>query len=216
MEPETRKGNPLLRVLEAIADIAIVGILWALCSLPVITLGAATVGAYRAGGVLSEPKHSLSREFFRAFRENFRQATVMELLLLAGGGILWLDLRILKALKVSGVSVVLIVLAAVWYLIALVVFPLMSRYDNTLSHHLRNAAAMVLLNLPRCALLLAFSALPVLLFALNPQMFLNFALPIVLVFWPGCYFLGSGHLMKKMFLRFERTPAAGEGKDDLS
>ena len=69
MEPETRKGNPLLRVLEAIADIAIVGILWARCSLPVITLGAATVGAYRAGGVLSEPKHSLSREFFRAFRE---------------------------------------------------------------------------------------------------------------------------------------------------
>ena len=216
MEPETRKGNPLLRVLEAIADIAIVGILWALCSLPVITLGAATVGAYRAGGVLSEPKHSLSREFFRAFRENFRQATAMELLLLAGGGILWLDLRILKALKVSGVSVVLIVLAAVWYLIALVVFPLMSRYDNTLLHHLRNAAAMVVLNLPRCALLFVFSAFPAILFILNPQRFFSLALPIVLVFWPGCYFLGSGHLLKKMFLHFESAPAAGEGKDDLS
>ena len=31
MEPETRKGNPLLRVLETFADIDIVGILWALC-----------------------------------------------------------------------------------------------------------------------------------------------------------------------------------------
>ena len=49
MEPETRKGNPLLRVLEAIADIAIVGILWALCSLPVITLGAATVFFFAGG-----------------------------------------------------------------------------------------------------------------------------------------------------------------------
>lgn len=215
MEPETRKGNPLLRVLEAIADIAIVGILWALCSLPVITLGAATVSAYRAGGVLSEPKHSLSQEFFRTFREVFRQGALMELLLLAGGVILWLDLRILKALNVPGVSVVVIVLAAVWYLMALVVFPLMSRYDNTLLRHLRNAAAMVLLNLPRCALLLVFSALPVILFILNPQMFLSFALPIVLAFWPGCYFLGSGYLLKKMFLRFESTPAAGEGKDDL-
>ena len=215
MDPETGKGNPLLRVLEAIADIAIVGILWALCSLPVITLGAATVSAYRAGGVLSEPKHSLGREFFRTFREVFRQGALMELLLLAGGVILWLDLRILKALNVPGVSLVVIVLAAVWYLMALVVFPLMSRYDNTLLRHLRNAAAMVLLNLPRCALLLVFSALPVILFILNPQMFLNFALPIVLAFWPGCYFLGSGYLLKKMFLRFESTPAAGEGKDDL-
>lgn len=215
MDPETGKGNPLLRVLEAIADIAIVGILWALCSLPVITLGAATVSAYRAGGLLSEPKHSLSREFFRTFREVFRQGALMELLLLAGGVILWLDLRILKALNVPGVSLVVIVLAAVWYLMALVVFPLMSRYDNTLLRHLRNAAAMVLLNLPQCALLLVFSALPVILFALNPQMFLNFALPIVLALWPGCYFLGSGYLLKKMFLRFESTPAAGEGKDDL-
>ena len=215
MDPETGKGNPLLRVLEAIADIAIVGILWALCSLPVITLGAATVSAYRAGGVLSEPKHSLSREFFRTFREVFRQGALMELLLLAGGVILWLDLRILKALNVPGVSVVVIVLAAVWYLIALVVFPLMSRYDNTLLHHLRNAAAMVALNLPRCALLLVFSVFPAILFILNPQMFFNFALPIVLAFWPGCYFLGSGYLLKKMFLRFESTPAAGEGKDDL-
>lgn len=215
MDPETGKGNPLLRVLEAIADIAIVGILWALCSLPVITLGAATVSAYRAGGLLSEPKHSLSREFFRTFREVFRQGALMELLLLAGGVILWLDLRILKALNVPGESLVVIVLAAVWYLMALVVFPLMSRYDNTLLCHLRNAAAMVLLNLPRCALLLVFSALPVILFVLNPRMFLNFALPIVLALWPGCYFLGSGYLLKKMFLRFESTPTAGEGKDNL-
>lgn len=215
MDPETGKGNPLLRVLEAIADIAIVGILWALCSLPVITLGAATVSAYRAGGLLSEPKNSLSREFFRTFREVFRQGALMELLLLAGGVILWLDLRILKALNVPGESLVVIVLAAVWYLMALVVFPLMSRYDNTLLCHLRNAAAMVLLNLPRCALLLVFSALPVILFVLNPRMFLNFALPIVLALWPGCYFLGSGYLLKKMFLRFESTPTAGEGKDNL-
>jgi len=117
-------------------------LLWLLCSLPIVTLGAATTALYSVTLKLVDGDDShLTQRFFRGFRENFRQATVLWLILLGAGLLLSLDGYIvyhLRASSTGGVAVfwtlllALIIAAAVAYTIVLMyVFPLVASVVNT-------------------------------------------------------------------------------------
>ena len=68
-------------------------LLWFLCSIPVFTAGAATTALYDVTLRISRGEDpSLTSRFFRAFRENFRQSTILWLVLLAFG--IWLSLEV--------------------------------------------------------------------------------------------------------------------------
>ena len=67
-------------------------LLWMVCSLPVFTAGAATAALYDVTlRIVREEDPPLTTRFFRAFRENFRQATVLWLILLGVGALLGAD-----------------------------------------------------------------------------------------------------------------------------
>lgn len=84
--------TPAYKLTNAIYRWFAVSMLWALCSLPLITLGAATAAAM---GEFSDPEnaegHPLVRDYFRRFRQCFPAATALWLLALALGGLLFLD-----------------------------------------------------------------------------------------------------------------------------
>ncbi len=116
--------------------------LWMMCSLPVFTIGASTTALYYASfKIVKEEDRSLTRTFFRAFRENFRQATVLWLIFLAFGILLGADGYFLYRLRAnsSGAEAMLftlmlacVIAAAVVYVIALLyVFPLVASVSNT-------------------------------------------------------------------------------------
>ena len=125
-------------------------LLWLLCSLPVVTLGAATAALYAVTLKLAEDDTGhLTERFFLAFRQNFRQATVLWLILLAGGIVLALDGYIVYHLRASSTGaaavfwtllLALIIAAAVAYAIVLAyVFPLVASVENTNRAMLINA-----------------------------------------------------------------------------
>ena len=59
-------------------------LLWFLCSLPIFTIGASTTALYYVSLKIVQGEDSnLTRLFFRSFRQNFRQATTLWLILLA-------------------------------------------------------------------------------------------------------------------------------------
>ena len=67
-------------------------ILWFLCCIPIVTIGASTTALYYTSlKIVRGEDHALTRMFFRSFRENFRQSTVLWLILLAVGGLLASD-----------------------------------------------------------------------------------------------------------------------------
>ena len=58
-------------------------LLWLICSIPVFTLGAATTALYDVSlKIVRDEETSITRQFFRSFRRNFRQSTVLWLILL--------------------------------------------------------------------------------------------------------------------------------------
>lgn len=67
-------------------------ILWLVCSLPIITVGASTTALCFACMKLREKDERVTRNFFASFKENFRQSTLIFLIMSAAGGILGMDI----------------------------------------------------------------------------------------------------------------------------
>lgn len=70
--------SKFFRVSEEIVDMLFLSILWVACCVPVITVGPATIALYYAAAkVIRRETGHIFPEFFRGFRENFRQGVVL-------------------------------------------------------------------------------------------------------------------------------------------
>ena len=125
-------------------------LLWIICSIPIVTIGAATTALYTVTLKMADDAESdITRTFFKAFRANFAQATRLWLILLAAGLVLAGDGYIAWHMRAaaSGFTAVLwtinlavLIVAAIAYVIILLyVFPLTARFINTDAAMLKNA-----------------------------------------------------------------------------
>ena len=93
-------------------------LLWFLCSIPIFTVGAATTALYYASlQIVRDEDSHVGRLFFRSFKENFRQATAIWLILLAAGLFLSADGYILYHLRLSASGTA----SVIWTLVLAVV-----------------------------------------------------------------------------------------------
>lgn len=141
------------QVLMRIAYGCHLNLLWLCCSLPIFTIGASTTALYAVTMKIAEGREGiLTRQFFEAFRSNFRQATIIWLILLGIGAFLGVDVYILVHLRSAATGA----LAIFWTLLLAVtiaacvaltmellfVFPLVARVENTTREMLKNAFLM--------------------------------------------------------------------------
>ena len=191
-------------------------LLWMVCSLPVFTAGAATAALYDVSlRIAREEDPPLTTRFFRAFRENFRQATVLWLILLGVGALLGADAYILYHLYKSTAGMVsvictlglaLIIVAAIAYVIVLIyVFPLVASVKNTSFAMLKNAL-LIGIHYLFCTILV---------FAIHFAMFFAVVavfMPLI-VFGEGLCALLSSYLLGKVIRACAYDPAEeGEGQ----
>lgn len=125
-------------------------LLWFICSIPIFTIGAATTGLYYAMLRLARDEDgNVTKMFFKSFRENFKQSTVLWLIMLAVGVFLGADGYVLYHLRLiaEGPLAVLwtVLLAAVialgvFYVILLIwLFPLVASVQNTNREMIKNS-----------------------------------------------------------------------------
>ena len=85
----SEKKNPLFSFLNLLGQLILLSILWTVCCLPVITVGASTVALYyTVVKVLRRNQDSLFAAFFREFRNNFLQSLNINMVFLCYFGIL--------------------------------------------------------------------------------------------------------------------------------
>lgn len=125
-------------------------VLWFACSLPVFTLGASTAALYDVSlRIVKDRETHITKEFFTAFRRNFRQATKLWLIMLAAGIILAADLLIVSRLRNAStgtpaviwtlILAVLIAAVIVYAIIITYLFPLIAYFENNDWAMLKNA-----------------------------------------------------------------------------
>ncbi len=138
------------RIMMHIAYGCYLNLLWAVCSIPVFTAGASTTALYTvACKIAKNEEGDITQQFFRAFRSNFKQATLIWLPLLTLGFVLGLDVWVVMRLRATatGTPAVLwtlllavIIVACILYTIELMfVFPLLAKVDNTSLSMVKNS-----------------------------------------------------------------------------
>ncbi len=140
--------NPEGSVMSFITKItysAYLNLLWLICCLPIVTVGASTTALfYVTLKVAKNEEGSLTKSFFHSFRENFRQATVIWLILLAVGIVLGIDGYIFYHMRFENAfwtvaTAVFLIAAAAYAIILMYIFPLLARFDNTTVTMFKNA-----------------------------------------------------------------------------
>ena len=75
--------SPVMRFLGRLADLMILNLVTLLCCLPVVTIGASlTAMHYVLLKMVRNEESYIVRSFFKSFKQNFKQATVIWLIIL--------------------------------------------------------------------------------------------------------------------------------------
>lgn len=175
--------SPIMSFLARVADLVILNVLWLLCCLPVVTAGASTTAMYHVVRHLQEEStSSVTRDFFRSFKSDFRQATPVYLLLLIPAAAVVMNAWILSA---QSSDVVPVYVRAIWMVSALMltfvvsfVYPVMAYFDDTVWKTLRTAAVLAVAKLPRTVLISAINLLPIIILFVSLPFFLRSS-----IFW---------------------------------
>ena len=137
--------GPVLQFINKIVYSVYLNILWFICCIPVITIGASTTALFYVTLKISKNEEgSITKTFFHSFKENLRQGTVIWLILLAFGIILGIDGYVLYHMRFENVfwtlcTAVFCVAAAAYAIILMYIFPLLARFDNTIGAMFKNA-----------------------------------------------------------------------------
>lgn len=142
--------NPVWRFIGKFGDLIILNILWVVCSIPIFTIGASTTAVYYVTLKLARNDDGYTiRSFFKSFKENFKQATIIWLIMLAVGLILVFDLLFFTkggfnvSPQVRTVMVTIFLAMSIIYMAILTyIFPLQSRFYNTVRRTFFNAFFM--------------------------------------------------------------------------
>ena len=128
-----------------------------------IPLGPALTGMHYVLLKIARDEESyVTKSFFKSFKENFKQAAILQVIQFAAAGILLLDYLLMKD-NTGFYRYLVIAISLILYMVSLYIFPLQSRFVNKITGTLRNAALMSVLALPKTALMVLISAVPVLI-----------------------------------------------------
>lgn len=156
--------GPLVSFLSKVADLVWLNIIFIVFSLPIVTIGASTTAMYYVAMKMAKNEEGyIFRDFFKAFKSNFKQSSIIWLISATIGVVLLVNFRILASWD-SVVSKVLIciicVIAIMLIFMSLYVYPLLARFENTVSVTMTNALLISLAQFPKTLLMIAFSVVP--------------------------------------------------------
>ena len=151
----------LFAILDRVTDFAVLSLLWLVCCIPVVTIGASTSALYTiALSMQRKEEYALCRDFFLAFCRNFLQGTALTGIFLAVFLLLAVDYRVMELELVPGSRAGMYLFCALTMLAGMTgsyVFALLAFFDDPVLVVLRNAFLMSLRYFPRTVLVLLIS-----------------------------------------------------------
>ena len=203
--------NRFWRFMDKIADVFFLGILWFICSLPLITIGASTTAVYQFTlKQVDDEEGNVWPSFWRAFRKNFLPATLLWLILLAVGLFLAADVWLCMNLSLPSAARipcfgVLICLTILYFITALYVFPILSRFNLPVKKILPHAFVTAVGNLHVTVTVVVVY----LVFA--------YLCNVVLILFPVLFTLAafvSSHFFRSVFARYQAENGDGESVEE--
>ena len=147
-----------------------------------LTIGASLTALHYVTLKMARNEESyIIRSFFKSFKQNFKQATVINLIMLAVAAILYMDLRIVGNIDGTMSQVLYIVFFAfgiLYMMVFLYIYPVLAKFYNSIKNTFRNAFLMAIRHLPYTVLMAVITLLPAGVFLLKVSAYSP---------WPSCF-----------------------------
>lgn len=198
--------GPLYRFFARLWDVIVLNFLWFLCSIPIVTFGAATVAVFNVTlKMVDETEGYVGRQFFKAFKANLKQGIPLGLLELFCVYVVYLDFEMFRAIEDGPVMFLIfgIVAIAVFGAAFLYAFALSARYENTLMNTLKNSVSITCKFFLRSVILVIVLAVEVLIFLFN-----NITVFLGILIGPVCLMYTVSGMALPLFRQIEKDGAA--------
>ena len=195
-----RWDSPFMQKIAMVGNLVILNVLWILCSIPVVTAGAATAAMYQViFQYLTNEEETVLKPFFQAFAKNFKQATIVWLAILAVFAILLLDLWYMFLIGTPDLVGILIIIVCILFLMVQShLLPQVARFDTKIKPVFKNAMLLTVLHMPSSLMMAVLNVLPIPIFILYPYQFMQW-LPLWVFIWFSLVALANSKILLKIW-----------------
>ena len=197
--------SPLMRALNYFTDLVILNILWIICCIPIVTIGASTTALY--GFFLNRStESSVVKRFWGQFKSNLKKSTI-----------LWMIEVVFLAILVANIwfyynniggdfsilRIVFLIPAVILGVGIEYIFPLQSHFENNVKQTIKNSFLVGMAHFPTSLLILVIQISPIILALVNIYIFFRIS-PLLLMIGQSAIVNISSLLFKRVFRQYER------------
>lgn len=195
--------------MNTLAGIIWVGVLWLVCSLPLITLGAASCAAYNVTvNVVRHGRNYVTSSFFEAFKENWKVSLPVQIIALTLFLLLGFDCIYLYGYGTEFSQMLTYIIYAfsiLFFVIMFYLYPTMQRFDESRIELFKIAFYMTFRHiLSSIALLLIF------IIAILAVYFMPWSILII----PGIWWYLQSFIIERILRKFSTTEDDDETEED--
>jgi len=198
--------SPVMNFLNNLADMILLNIIYLICCIPVVTIGAATTALYTVTLKMNRKEYpAVVKSYFIAFRKNIKTSTLCWIPMVIAGIILFLNYRLLGLLPGTlqfVIRIALIIMSLFYIMILLYLFPYIARFDNNVRNTFKNTIIISIVNLPMSLLMLALNIVIIIVSLLTVQTMVIALTAAILIGFSVLAYLQS-ILFTKIFKKYE-------------
>ena len=214
--------GPVFTFLSRLADLFWLNLLFIVCCIPVITIGAATTALYYVTLKMAKDEEGyITRSYFTSFKDNFKQATVIWIGFLVVEMIMITDLRIVNGGNTAEIlsspalgnviMVAVFLMGIVILMVGTYIFPILAQFDNTIKNTAKNAFLISIRHLPYTIAMLVITAIPVVLIWFFPALFI-----LVLIMFSATAYFNSKLFNKIFVLYMPKEDSSSDPAEDIN
>ncbi len=199
--------SKFMQAMSRLSDLILLNIVFLVTCVPIFTIGAASTALYsvcfRIG---TEREEGIFRCYFRAFRDNFKQGTIVFLILVLP--LLLLVFSLSFYFSLAGIARILAYLCVALLvdltLIYSYAFPLLSQFSNTIRLTLKNAQLLSIAYLPRSMAVAVLNVLPLAVLYFQPLFFFQMGILWILLYFSASAYINV-RILRKVFAPYQGT-----------
>lgn len=163
--------NPFMQFLFRVSDLIILNLIFMLSCIPIVTIGASISALHSVCLKIVRGQESyMWQGFWKAFRQNFKQGTILWIISILLFIFINMDYTILNAVDIpffSYLKVALGAVSAILFSMFIYVFPVIAHFKCTIRQAIKNALFMTIGHLPFSIILVVMYSLIFLLATWN-------------------------------------------------
>ena len=211
--------NKFFTVMGRVADLIMLNVVCLICCLPIVTIGASLTALHYVTLKMARNEESyIIRSFFKSFKQNFKQATIINLIMLAVAAVLYMDLNIVPSLggTMSQVLYVLFIAFGIIYLMVfLYIYPVLAKFYNSIKNTFRNAFLMAIRHLPYTILMAVITLIPLAVFFVPDVRAQSLLLMVLILLGISLEAFINGHFLVRIFDNYITEDTDTENPDSL-